>query len=252
MAPPDGVGAVTMRLKKVGDTAHQVDIGANTATLHLDSRWNPFLRNGCEITILKYKISWLDGGVHFHVTNDEDVLLHHSTSRGLLNTMEVFAGLGGWSQAAKGMNVNPVLLVDWHGETAHACAKRLQCPVMTASEYMQAMFRGDDPSVVVLHDRVENPATWAAAGLANVAYVLGSPPCPPWSGAASQKGLACEGGLAFQVTLNFAALSQIRLVVLENVAGLMKHEDFKVMVRDAKEKGLALTLSGSLSVSCFT
>ena len=96
----------------------------------------------------------------------------------------------------------------------------------------------------VLADSVVNPIVWIAAGLANVGRVVGSPPCPPWSGAGSNKGLSCVDGLVFQSHLDWAAIMRVRLVVLENEPGLAKQADFKNMGRHAATKGLIMQLNG--------
>ena len=245
----DGIGAVMATVLQPGQTAHKVRVGDNTATLHAEGKWSSWLKVNMDVTILKYRVSWADDGLHFHVADGSGLLLHPHEDRGCFGAMELFSGLGGWSQAAKVMNIFPEILVDSHLETARACAVQFDCKVMKASEYVTARLNGETFRVVVLHDKVEHIDTWIAAGLANVNVVLGSPPCPPWSGAGGQKGLNSVDGLAFQATLNLAALLRVPFVILENVPGFPKHEDYKVLIRSADEKGMRLMLSGTFQCS---
>ena len=150
-----------------------------------------------------YQMLWYEGEIHFNATNwgggGAQIFLHASEKRGVVRTIETFAGIGGWSQ------------------------------VLSHFDDMPMLWPNRGYSVV-------NPMVWIAAGLANVGRVVGSPPCTPWSGAGSNKGLSCDDGLVFQSHLDWAAIKRMKLVVLENVPGLAKHADFKNMVRMCKRK----------------
>eukprot|EP00438_Fugacium_kawagutii_P004557 Skav202815 [mRNA] locus=scaffold3852:23087:27565:+ [translate_table: standard] len=231
----------------IGTSTCKVRVAGSLGVLHLDSRWMGQLTVGMEIVIKQFRVSWYESEVHFHAHAHEGavVLLLANQARGEITAAEVFAGVAGWSPAIANAGVTTSLLVEKDELTAQCCAKTMKAPCMTAEEYIQCVLESRDvPPTVVLHDDISNAMVWVAMGLANVGMVVGSPPCPPWSGAAYGMGLGCEEGMLFLYTVLWAAEAMIPLVILENVGGLANHPDFQEIQKQALAKGLRLMLSG--------
>eukprot|EP00435_Cladocopium_sp_Y103_P058103 s1265_g20.t1 len=194
-------------------------------------------------------MNWYEGEIHFNATRqvNAQLFLHASEKRGIVRTMETFAGIGGWSQALVHFDDAPILMVESDEITAKALAKQMGVECLSAEAYVSRILQGSDVRSCVLVSSVDDPYVWIAAGLANVGRLVGSPPCQPWSGAGSNKGLACEDGVIFRSHMEWAAVMRIHIVILENVPGLTKHDDFKPLVRHVAEKGLVMELHGTFA-----
>jgi site-specific DNA-cytosine methylase len=240
---------LVLTIQSVGYSACGVEFGGCKGILHVDAEWAKHLVVGTTLSIRNYQMQWYEGEIHFNATRKENaqLFLHASEKRGMVHTIETFAGIGSWSQVLSHFDDKPVLMVEVDVITANALAKQLNVECLSAEGYVQRVLLGSDVCRCVLADSVENPWVWVAAGLANVGRVVGSPPCPPWSGAGTNKGLSCSDGVLFQSHLEWAAVMRMQTVVLENVPGLAKHDDFKSIVRHVASKGLVLQLHGTFS-----
>ena len=238
--------ALVMQVDSVGFSAHRISFGGVKGILHTDVQWSQHFHVGGLISIKGFQTQWYEGELQFYAMSKDGamIFMHASEKRGRLNTMETFAGLAGWTQVLKHFDDQPVLLVEADLETAKVCAAQMDAPCIDAKSYVDRVLNGEHFPVCVLADKVENPLVWVAAGLANVDRVVGSPPCQPWSGAGNNKGLTCEDGRIFLTHLEWAVFMRISVVVVENVAGLPKHGDFKEMVRKVAEQGLTLRTQG--------
>ena len=208
--------------------------------------WYKMFHEGMEIIATDFEMSWKDGVMNFHVTQGVSrVFLCPSKERGSFNSVELFAALGGWSHMATTMGMVPMLMVDSDENVAFACAKRLGLACMDAKSYVQKILDGHEAFRCVIHDDVQNPDTWVAISLVNPDTILGSPPCQPWSSAGTSCGLQSLDGKVFQSVLRQAAMVGVLVVVLENVPGLPRHQDFRELVGDAEKRGLKLALHGT-------
>ena len=248
-AMADDWKGLVLTIQTVGYTACGVEFGGCKGILHVDAEWTKHLVVGACLSIRNYQMQWYEGEIHFNATGREgaQLFLHASEKRGEVRTMETFAGIGGWSQVLSHFDDLPALMVEVDECTAKALARQMNVECITAEAYVHRVLSGSIFTSCVLVDSVENPVVWIAAGLANIGQVVGSPPCPPWSGAGTNKGLSCSDGVLFRSHLEWAATMRMRAVVLENVPGLARHTDFREIVRHAAEKGLIMLLHG-----CFT
>eukprot|EP00438_Fugacium_kawagutii_P013592 Skav223053 [mRNA] locus=scaffold1069:338833:342747:- [translate_table: standard] len=57
------------------------------------------------------------------------------------------------------------------------------------------------------------------------------------------RGLQCPDGMLVSVILGVAGTMNIQTVVMENVPGICKHEDFKTIIAEAKKDGMEIILS---------
>eukprot|EP00438_Fugacium_kawagutii_P015037 Skav225170 [mRNA] locus=scaffold1095:119822:124345:+ [translate_table: standard] len=241
--PPRGMHLMVLSL---GESSMRVATTLGEGTLHTDKCWVKQMVIGLELTLDRYRISWCEGEFHIYAWREEGALLFLKPclKRGRVNAAEVFAGLAGWTSVVDKAGFDTRLIIEKDEDTAKCAAKKFDAPVMTANQYIQGVLGGVEYSLVVLWDDVTSASTWVAVGLANVGLVVGSPPCPPWSTAANAYGLEVEEGQSFMEFLQWTAHIAMPLVIVENVPGILKHADFRLMVQKIEKMGLYLALSG--------
>lgn len=115
---------------------------------------------------------------------------------------------------------------------------------MTIDEFSQHALENCDSTAaakpVVVCGNVDDKKLWAAFSLLNVAVLLTSPPCQPWSKTGRLGGLATFEGLLFPTMLEYAAFAHVHAVLCENVAGFPNHHHYHEIVAKAAVKGLRL------------
>lgn len=238
-----------MRLLALGDTSARVSMGVGEGVLHVDRCWMKQMVCNMEIMVSDFSVSWYEGEFHIHALRSKGarIFMKPCNMRGDVTVAEVFAGLAGWTSVVDRAGLATSVVVEKDEDTAKCAAKKLQVPMMTADQYVHAVLGGQSIPCAVLWDDVTSASTWEAVGLANVGLVVGSPPCPPWSTAGSAKGLDSDEGLCFQRFLEWMAWVAMPIIILENVPGIVKHPDFRVMVQRAEKLGLFLALSGTFN-----
>eukprot|EP00438_Fugacium_kawagutii_P007540 Skav228223 [mRNA] locus=scaffold43:266609:271135:+ [translate_table: standard] len=244
MANPSG--GMHLHVLALGETSMKVATQLGEGVLHTNRCWVVQMVVGQELTLDNYRISWYEGEFHIHAWREEGALIFMKPciKRGRVNAAEVFAGLAGWTSVIDQAGFSTSLIIEKDEDTARCAAKKFDVPMMSADQYINGVLGGAEYSLVVLWDDVTSASTWVAVGLANVGLVVGSPPCPPWSTAASARGLETEEGQSFQQFLEWNAHIAMPLVIVENVPGIVKHADFRTMVQRAEKQGLYLALSG--------
>eukprot|EP00438_Fugacium_kawagutii_P036311 Skav220723 [mRNA] locus=scaffold2753:91098:95669:- [translate_table: standard] len=156
---------------------------------------------------------------------------------------EAFAGLGGWSFGLSICRANVDLMVEIDSATARAAAESHRCILLDTSQALKLLEQGHLPTPVVLRADIKDHLVWVIAGFLGVGWWAASPPCPPWSTAASQLGLDTEDG---ELLLQFIAglgLSRAFGAMIENVPGLPKHKHYAVIKATIKECGLNLIIA---------
>eukprot|EP00438_Fugacium_kawagutii_P027738 Skav224791 [mRNA] locus=scaffold764:110792:113496:- [translate_table: standard] len=248
MACPGDV--LHVKITSIGMTACGVTMGSSQGTLHLDSEWAKQMTPGLEIMLKDYKVSWYEDQIHVwaQVSQGACVCIKPTKARGAVTAAEFFSGLGGWSYPVEKAGMDVSVMVDYDDETARCCAQRFKVPCYTAKAYVDEVLAGNViPKAVICAD-VEEKYVWMAVGLANVGLVVGSPPCQPWSGAGTGRGLQSNDGMTFATTLEWVGDMGIPLAVLENVKGFAKHSDFQELLRRVNQKNMRLMLNGVFDV----
>lgn len=242
-------GVLHVKILTLGDTSSKVSVGGSEGTLHVDRCWMKQMVVNMEVVLMDFTVSWYEGEFHIHALHSKGAKLFMKpcNMRGDVTVTEVFAGLSGWTSVIDKMGLSTSLVIEKDHDTAMCSAKKLQAPMMNANQYMQAVLEGQRIPIAVIWDDVTAASTWMAVGLANVGLVVGSPPCPPWSKAAHAKGLDVAEGLCFQQFLEWTALITMPLVIVENVPGIVKHADFRIMVQRIERLGMTLALSGTFN-----
>lgn len=221
----------------------------SSVTVHPQEQWKQFFMTGAKLVLKSFRTAWCENEVHIYLDMFSKIFPCPSKCRGEMKVAELFAGLGGWSNAGKELGLQTSIYVDSCKVTAEACAKTHKCEVMTAEDYIAAVIQGDQPETVVLWADVTEGSTWMAMTMANVGYVLGSPPCQPWSGAGRTKGLLCDDGLAFQKILLWGAKVMVLVMVLENVSNIVKHPDYQDLLKEAALHGMRLIMADCFEIS---
>lgn len=237
---------VRMTICTIGYKSCKINVGGNNGVAHFPESWCKLLVQGTDVVLSNVDVKWTEGEVHFHATRaDSKIYMCPSPARGEMTTVEVFSGLGGWTQAANAMGLEPVLLVDSNFLVASASAKKLGIECVTAKRYIELCLCNQQSSRYVIHDDACNPDTWVAFGLANAHIFLGSPPCPPWSTAGNAVGLQSDEGRAFRTVLRQAAKINMTMALVENVPGLPRHADYGDLIRDIESHGMKLVVHGA-------
>eukprot|EP00438_Fugacium_kawagutii_P002915 Skav230082 [mRNA] locus=scaffold2569:285621:290051:+ [translate_table: standard] len=228
----------------MGITQMNVMIGQTPAVVHMTGAWCKQIVVGMEFTVQNYKVVWYEAELHFYCNQPDSIILLHPTElRGSKQIIEAFSGLGGWTNACEIMKRKVHMLVERDSPTARVSAKQHGVPLLTAAEYVKTILNQENIEQCVLNDSITNPVTWVAIGLANPEALLGSPPCQPWSGSGSGMGLSCEDGMAMMPVLGWAGKLRIPTVVLENVPGLCRHDDYRSVLQEAQKDGLIKVLA---------
>lgn len=234
-----------MKILSVGATCCHVCVNGTCGMAMFPEKWYAMFHKNMDIIVANFTVSWKDGVVSFQMNQDlTKIYLCTSENRGNLNAVELFAGLGGWSEAASAMNMSPVLLIDSDENVAYATARKLGIGCMKSKEYVDKVLETGQVFRCVLHDDVNCPDTWVAIGLVNVSIVLGSPPCQPWSTAGAGHGLRCPDGQVCRSVLSQAVKLGVVLALIENVPGLPRHQDFRELISEIEKSGLKLVLHG--------
>eukprot|EP00438_Fugacium_kawagutii_P014142 Skav221297 [mRNA] locus=scaffold1920:293158:299702:- [translate_table: standard] len=221
----------------------------STVTVHPLTEWMPYFVTGANLLLKGIRTAWCEDEVHIYLDPFSKIFPFPSAKRGVMQVAEIFAGLGGWSNAGKVMGVHTAIYVEACEVTARACAKTHQCQMMTATEYIDLLVKGNQPVTVVLHADVKDDDTWMAMAMANVGYIAGSPPCQPWSGTGRTKGLFAEDGQVFAHVLQRGAKGKILVMILENVSHITKHPDYKELLKNAAMQGMRMIMADNHEIS---
>eukprot|EP00438_Fugacium_kawagutii_P000335 Skav225770 [mRNA] locus=scaffold3092:149125:150405:+ [translate_table: standard] len=218
-------------------------------TVHPPQGWMDFFVTGSRLLLKNFRTTWCEDEVQLYLDPLSKIFPCPSNKRGPMQVAELFAGLGGWSNAGRFLGMHTAIFVEKCEITAEACARTHKCKVMKPNDYIELVTKGEQPSMVVLHADVTDDDTWMALTMTNVAYVLGSPPCQPWSGSGRTKGLSAPEGQVFSHILTRGAKLAILVMVMENVPNITKHSDYKTLVKNATMQGMRLLVADNHEIA---
>eukprot|EP00435_Cladocopium_sp_Y103_P014248 s1438_g3.t1 len=201
------------------------------------------------MVVCDFETAWTDDTIHIYANplKGSAILLHPSHHRGPVKLAEVFGGISGWSWAARECGQDVLLIVEKDPSVAAACAHAHQCEVIDAKTLLDRALAGAITTTTVVEACVSDLKVWMAFGILNVAHVMASPPCQPWSGAGSESGLLTENGTIFSTVLKRSGQLHVMSLMVENVPGIMKHEDYPRLMAGATLDGMRLVVSGVYS-----
>eukprot|EP00438_Fugacium_kawagutii_P009932 Skav225822 [mRNA] locus=scaffold1814:60657:65260:+ [translate_table: standard] len=201
-----------------------------------------FIHVGDCFTIRNFKLECVSGVPTVQsMTGDLLPVLH--PQRDNCNIGEAFAGLGGWTFGLGLCNASVDMMVEVDPLTARACADTHKCPLLNVSEAMSLLKQDALPTPFVLQADIKEYAVWVIAGMLKIGWWVGSPPCPPWSSAATQPGLESPDGELFLHFLGALGFSRAFGALIENVPGLAKHEHYGVIKATIQECGMNLAVA---------
>lgn len=197
---------------------------------------------GRQFTLLDFQKQVVEDTIVLRAVCGELLPILHPTSASK-KIGEAFSGLGGWTWGAALLDAHPVLMVDCNPIAAEACARSHGLLVMQIEGAIELARIDQLPDRLVVVSDILDTRVWVLAGLMHVSHWLGSPPCPPWSGASRQAGLDCPEGAIFAEFIYMLGVAHVKCVSLENVPGLPKHPHFKFLKQAITEANLVLVVS---------
>ena len=217
--------------------------------LQVDEKWDPHVASSSSATLLEFEASWANGVIHVTAKKDGSscLLLHPSQNRGQVRIAEFFGGLAGWSYALHAFGVEPAVIIERDSKVASACAQAWQCDVIEPETFLERALSGDVKESVIVCGCVTNSLIWQGLGIMNVAHGMASPPCQPWSGAGSERGMRSDDGKVFSDLLKMAGRLQMMSLMAENVPAIVSHGDFPGMIAGALLDGMKMVVSGVYS-----
>ena len=214
--------------------------------LKVKEEWDIHIAKSSTATVKGFSVAW--GNDMVHMTVDEMsggcLMLHPSISKGPFQIAELFGGLSGWSHAAHEFHMPPIAIIERDHAVASACAKTWDCPIIDAKTFFEQALSGEIKKVVVVHTCVSDPLIWNAFGILNVGFAFASPPCPPWSGAGSERGLTSQDGKIFAEMLKLSGQLRLTALMVENVPGITQHPDFQTLLAGAALEGMKMIVNG--------
>ena len=105
--------AIHLKIISVGQTCGRIEVNGSQGMAQFKDEWCAVFTAGMDVKVSNFDLTWKDGVFHFKANKENTkIYICPSDSRGTLHACEVFAGLGGWTQAASAMGVEPILMVD--------------------------------------------------------------------------------------------------------------------------------------------
>ena len=123
---------------------------------------------------------------------------------GEITLAEIYAGIGGWSLAARQFEVPVVMAMDKHKPLTESWKYDAWRPRLTI-------------------DELDYPVAWKSLVYAAPDILVGGPPCPPFSGAGKQRSWEDERALHSGIPWILGWLVGCQAVLAENVKNAVKH-----------------------------
>ena len=150
---------------------------------------------------------------------------------------ELFCGgFNGFAQAAFVLNRCSVPIhARWSLDVDEACDRMIKCRapatdfIRSPPDFEAAMQRQE----ATVHMSADITWNWWMRGFLHmpVQLVAASPPCQPWSSAGSESGLESLDGKLMLRLIDAVSAADIPVVVLEQVAGFVKHPHYPVVMK---------------------
>eukprot|EP00438_Fugacium_kawagutii_P035324 Skav206914 [mRNA] locus=scaffold808:434267:438906:+ [translate_table: standard] len=244
------LGKLVLEIESKGMTRCGVKFMGASATLVVDAAWMKHLQVGDVITVTNPRATWIEDEMHFHVHWEQDahILIHHSLKRGKVAIAELFAGLSGWNTACRIIGEQVDIFVEIDKVVAQTLSYQHSCPLVTPTQFIEYFLAHGTFERCVIHGDCNDVLVWVALGTANVGTILASPPCQPWCSVGKTKGLNAPEGQLLPATGKWAGRLGVSLLMLENVAGFPKHDDYRAAIRDIETQGLQMRLHGTFQI----
>ena len=235
---------------KVGEFSGVIQPCSTPMTLHVPQKYHEMVSKACAASIYEFDVILQGGMVHLTINPERGgrILLHPNITRGPFRACELFGGLSGWGYASKQMGLPIDFIVEKDEETAKACARALHTQVVDTKSFIDLALSGEVLGPLVICGDVSDKLLWSALSMLNVAIIMASPPCQPWSSSGRGKGLADPNGMVFKDMMQNAGRCRVHMCLVENVSGIVRHPDYQILITGAALDGMHLRCSGTYSV----
>ena len=147
---------------------------------------------------------------------------------GPIHILHLFGGsFGGWTFATQLLNemevniVSGSIEVDFHAARSYALSHRR--PLLSAERELPPLALYSFKEGWCIHGDVMDCNWMQAVACWAPEIITISAPCPPWSGASSQKGLHTTEGQLFMRSIGLCKLLRPKIILIEQVAGFHSH-----------------------------
>ena len=167
------------------------------------------------------------------------------------NVGELFCGyMGGWSAAAEVMPRWRVpLALDINPQATATYVRNYGGRIITRPEKLDKT--AVDENLVICHDVID--LRWLnALNYKDINVLTASAPCQSWSGMGSQSGTGSPNGQVLVATTQLARLLQPPFLLIEQVSGFRRHDEFDVFMHTMADAGFKLALSGVIDLAHYT
>ena len=165
---------------------------------------------------------------YLSIDNQTLVLPLKKADVGPIHILHLFGGsFGGWTFATQLLNemevdiVSGSIEVDFKAARSYALSHR--CPLLSAERELPPMALHSFKEGWCIHGDVMDTNWMQAVACWAPEVITISAPCPPWSGASSQKGLHTTEGQLFMRSIGLCKLLRPKIILIEQVAGFHSH-----------------------------
>ena len=213
---------------------------ANFLQLQVGARFTAYKvlpQLGCDQNGMNIIIVDLTGGYH-----KGQILRSPVGTKNPIN-IDICSGMGGWHVGAQFLGIKFAIHIEQDVAIAevgaHVTLTRIVDPEWVVrcgyDNWKHLLDCG-----VTLVSAFQNDQCWEMMASQGVEMIAASLPCPPWSSLTPQIGLGSASGQLFRDLANLADGFQPRMVVLENVEGLIMHDHWKLIVEWFVEVGFVV------------
>ncbi len=155
---------------------------------------------------------------------------------------EMFSGgFSGWSHAVRsligqGVHMHHRWAIDKDPDCIEAYSKSHYPDLVAISprQFWSEFWKlNEDPGVgrehVLIHSSISD-RWWLTAFPEMIDVFVASPPCPPWAITNSSPGFARSDGLTFIHMITFIAWIRPKIVIIENIATIVRHPHWKLIL----------------------
>ena len=178
-------------------------------------------------------------------------ILNHDLPRDCFKVAELFCGhKGGWSGAAEVLSRwKPQLAIDINPKATATYVRNYGGRLVTKPERLS--MSTSDGLLVINHDICD--LRWLNSfNYKEVDAMMISAPCQSWSSMGSQTGTSSPNGQVLVGSVQIARLLQVPLILVEQVSGFRRHEEFDDFIRTMSESGYRQVTAGVIDLASYS
>ena len=143
--------------------------------------------------------------------------------------LDVCSGMGGWHFGGQPYGFQPSISIECDPEVAHIGSYNLKSTWVSAQRVASASnseIRQWISTGMTIQAEFQDEIFWEKASCRGINVIVASLPCPPWSSLAKGNGLKDPRGSIFRDFRFLVHVFRPAIVALENVKGLIMHQDW--------------------------